>query len=49
MSNYFNIYLIYIVHLKDFSIEDEQSKKLTELLYKEVRNRTHFGKIAVTY
>lgn len=34
---------------KDFSIEDEQSKKLTELLYKEVRNRTHFGKIAVTY
>ena len=34
---------------EDFDINNPSSNELTELLYKEVRNRNHFGKMSVDY
>ena len=34
---------------EDFNIDDSSSVELTQLLYKEVRNRNHFGKMSVDY
>ena len=31
---------------EEFNVENDKSKKLTELLYREIRNRNHFGKIS---
>ena len=33
----------------DFNLENETSKQLTELLYKEVRSKNHFGKNSIMY